>query len=32
MKKEKCPMALMSQKALQKVWDNEEDEIWKSYL
>ncbi|MEW6295894.1 MAG: hypothetical protein AB1467_06450 [Candidatus Diapherotrites archaeon] len=23
--------AALSQKALEKIWDNKEDEIWKSY-
>lgn len=29
---EKYPLAMASQRVLQKIWDNKEDEIWKTYL
>jgi Arc/MetJ-type ribon-helix-helix transcriptional regulator len=32
MLKEKYPNAMASQKVLEKIWDNEEDEIWESYV
>ena len=32
MNKNKYPKAALSQKALEKIWGNKEDEIWNSYL
>lgn len=29
---EKYPHTMASQKVLEKVWDNEEDSVWESYL
>jgi len=32
MTKNKFPMAALSEKSLKEVWDNEEDDVWESYL
>lgn len=29
---EKYPLAMQSQKALQRIWDNKKDEKWEDYL
>jgi len=32
MKENKFPMAAVSERVLKKIWENEDDKLWESYL